>query len=267
MKRKIIKINEELCNGCGECVTDCAEGALQIINGKAKLVREDFCDGLGACLGGCPTGALTIEEEEAPAFNEEAVKEHLSKNGHPAGEKAKTMHSHAPQAPMHQHHHGGGGCPGSRMISRDPQTSKAPAASLSGLTGFQAIPSELTQWPVQLHLVHPSAPYFSNRELVVLSTCAPIASADVHWRFIRGRSVVVLCPKLDDTENYVQKLASILANPTIPKVIPVVMEVPCCKGLTHIVADAVKLSGRTDLKIEENTVGLDGTMKKITVLN
>ena len=266
MKRKIIKINEELCNGCGECVVDCAEGALQIVNGKAKLMREDFCDGLGACLGGCPTGALTIVEEEAPAFDESAVKEHLSKNGHPAGEKAKPTHSHAPLAP-HGHQHAGGGCPGSRMINRTPQRNKAPASSMSGLTGFQAIPSELTQWPVQLHLVHPSAPYFSNRELVVLSTCAPIASADVHWRFIRGRSVVVLCPKLDDTESYVQKLASILANPTIPKVIPVVMEVPCCKGLTHIVADAVKLSGRDDLKIEENTVGLDGTIKKIIPLN
>lgn len=255
MKRKIIKINEDLCNGCGDCVTDCAEGALQIINGKAKLIKEDFCDGLGACLKGCPTGALTIVEEEAPAFDEEAVKKHLEKNGHPS----------APKAPL-MHHHGSGGCPGSRMINRQDDQKLKPAAQAS-ITGMQAIPSELTQWPVQLHLVHPSAPYFSNRELVVLSTCSPTASADIHWRFIRGRSIVVLCPKLDNTENYAEKLASILSNPTIPKVLPVIMEVPCCKGLTHIVAEAVRLSGRTDLKIEEHTIGLDGSMKKMTELN
>ncbi len=152
------------------------------------------------------------------------------------------------------------------MINRQDDQKLKPAAQ-GAMTGLQAIPSELTQWPVQLHLVHPSAPYFNNRELVVLSTCSPTASADIHWRFIRGRAIVVLCPKLDNTENYAEKLASILANPSIPKVLPVIMEVPCCKGLTHIVAEAVRLSGRTDLKIEEHTIGLDGSMKKVTELN
>lgn len=264
MRRKIIKINEELCNGCGDCVTDCAEGALQIINGKAKLIKQDYCDGLGACLKGCPTGALTIVEEEAPAFNEEAVKEHLTKNGHPANIKIKQTTQSSPLA--HQGHKHGGGCPGSRIIDRqDERKIKSPAQGT--ITGLQAIPSELTQWPVQLHLVNPAAPYFSNRELVVLSTCSPTASADIHWRFIRGRSVVVLCPKLDKIDNYVEKLSTILSNSSIPKVLPVIMEVPCCKGLTQIVTEAVLLSGRTDLKIEEHVIGLDGSMKKITELN
>jgi len=241
MKRMIIKINEDLCTGCGDCITDCAEGALQIVGGKAKLIKKDYCDGLGACLKGCPTGALTLIEEEAPAFDEEAVKTHLAQ---------KTLNQS--QDHNHGHHHSSenssGGCPGSRMIHHQENEKSAN--------------SELTQWPVQLHLVNPSSPFFNDRELVVLSTCAPTASTQIHSRFIRGRSIVVLCPKLDNTENYVQKLAAIFANTTIPKVLPVIMEVPCCKGLTHIVMEAMRLSKRTDLVIEEQIIGLDGTFKK-----
>ena len=127
----------------------------------------------------------------------------------------------------------------------------------------QAIRADLEQWPVQIHLVQPGAPFFKNRELVVLSTCAPVASADVHWRFIRGRGVVVGCPKLDDTEGYAEKLGAILSEPSIPKVLVVRMDVPCCGGLTAIVKEAVGLSGRTDLQTEEVVVGLQGEVKQV----
>jgi len=236
MKRKIIEINEELCNGCGACVTGCAEGALQIVDGKAKLVSEVFCDGLGACIGDCPTGALKIIEREAPEFDEVAVEKHLGKP--------------IPKAPPT------GGCPGMQIRFGE----KKPAAPSAPVTSGQVIPSELNQWPTQLHLVPPVAPFFANRELVVLSTCSPSASPDVNWRFIRGRAIVIACPKLDRTEGYVEKLTDILKSNGIPKVIIVRMEVPCCGGLTRIVSEAALQSGRTDLIVEEAVIGLNGEL-------
>jgi len=233
MKRKIIEIDDALCNGCGNCVTGCAEGALQIVDGKAKLVNEVFCDGLGACIGTCPTGALQIIERDAPEFDEKAVEKHL---GGPI-----------PKMPP------AGGCPGLQIrFGEEKPKTEAPAVS------EQVIRSELNQWPTQLHLVPPQAPFFTNRELVVLSTCSPSASPDVNWRFVRGRAIVIACPKLDRTEGYVEKLAEIMKSNGIPKVIIVRMEVPCCGGLTMIVKEAAKLSGRTDLVLEEATIGLNG---------
>ncbi len=259
MKRKIIRIDEELCNGCGECVTACAEGALQIIDGKARLVKEQYCDGFGDCIGECPTGALTIEERESDAFDIQATKQHLYRKGGLDAverfEKAQTVHdTEEPTAP-------GGGCPGMRMRNAA-QSSHAPKPEpVTENFPRQAIVSELRQWPVQLHLVQPGAPFFLNKELVVCSTCAPVASADVHWRFIRGRSLVVACPKLDRTEGYVEKLGRILAEPSIPRVITLRMEVPCCAGLSRIVEDAAELSGRTDLQVEEIIVNLNGDIQ------
>lgn len=238
MKRKIIEIEEELCNGCGACVTGCAEGALQIVDGKAKLVNEVFCDGLGACIGDCPTGALKLIEREAPEFDEAAVEQHLGKP--------------IPKAPPV------GGCPGMQIRFGE----KKPAAQSAPITSGQVIPSELNQWPTQLHLVPPVAPFFKDRELVVLSTCAPSASPDVNWRFIRGRSIVIACPKLDRTEGYVEKLTDILKSNGIPKVIIVRMEVPCCGGLTMMVKEAARKSGRSDLVVEEATIGLNGDLMK-----
>jgi NAD-dependent dihydropyrimidine dehydrogenase PreA subunit len=165
--RKIIEIDEERCNGCGACVTGCAEGALQIVNGKAKLVNEIFCDGLGACIGECPTGALKIIERDAPEFDEDAVKQHMQRKVPPAG-----------------------GCPGLQIrFGGEPKAnvSKVERSMVSG----QVIRSELNQWPTQLHLVPVEAPFFKNRELVVLSTCSPSASPDVNWRFIRGRAIAL----------------------------------------------------------------------------
>jgi ferredoxin len=232
MKRKIIEINEEKCNGCGACVTGCAEGALAVINGKAKLVSEVFCDGLGICIGECPTGALKIIEREAPDFDEAAVQ----KKTHPSG-----------------------GCPSLQVRFGEKKTGAVAVPVVSG----QVIQSELNQWPTQLHLVPIGAPFFKDRELVVLSTCSPSASPDVNWRFIRGRAIAIACPKLDRTEGYVEKLAAILASNGIPKVIAVRMEVPCCGGLTMMVKEAARRSGRNDLAVEEAVIGLDGELKEI----
>jgi len=229
MKRKIIEIDEELCSGCGNCVTGCAEGALQIVDGKAKLVNEVFCDGLGACIGTCPTGALKIVERDAPK---------------------------EPPA---------GGCPGMQIRFGEESKVEKPNVERPAASG-QVIPSELNQWPTQLHLVPPTAPFFKDRELVVLSTCAPSASPDVNWRFIRGRAIVIACSKLDRTEGYIEKLTEILKSNGIPKVIIVRMEVPCCGGLSLMVKQAAQKSGRTDLMVEEATIGLNGDLKEITVM-
>lgn len=264
MKRKILSINEDLCNGCGNCVTGCAEGAIQLVDGKAKLVKEQFCDGFGDCIGTCPTGALKIEERESEAFDIDATRQHLlqtqgleaverMEEANRTHEQGKHPEASAPKAPP------AGGCPGSRIMAslKDGPSSGPETTQAAGMPTKVNQP-ELDHWPVQIHLVSPQAPYFKERELVVLSTCSPIASADIHWRFMRGRSVVVGCPKLDRTEGYAEKLGAILSEPSIPKVIIVRMEVPCCGGLTAIVDDAVRLSGREDLEVEEVTVRLNG---------
>ena len=245
MGRKIITINQELCNGCGDCISSCAEGALQIVNGKAQLVGEKFCDGFGDCLGKCPTGALEIIEREAVEFDLAATTEHVSQTRGMAGlERLEQTHR------QHlQHHSHGGGCPGS--LSQDFSKSKI-------ATTVNAIPSELGQWPVQLHLVHPRANFFVGKEMVVLSTCAPISYPDVHWRFIRGRSVVVACPKLDNTGPYTKKLADIFQESTIPRIHVLVMEVPCCQGLWEMVVAARTLAQRPDLPLEKHLIGLQG---------
>jgi len=258
-QRKIIQIDEDLCNGCGNCITACAEGALQLVNGKAKLVKEQFCDGLGDCLGDCPTGALKITEAEVPEFDQDEVKKHLLKTQGEEAVRRMEAAAKAHAARSAPGHPPAGGCPGTRMRMGNPDAGQSNPA-LGGLTG-SAIKSDLQQWPVQIHLVQPGAPFFKNKELVVLSTCAPVASADVHWKFIRGRSVAVGCPKLDDTDGYAEKLGAILSDPSIPGVLVVRMEVPCCGGLSMIVRKAVELSGRSDLTAQEVTVGLDGDVK------
>lgn len=262
MKRKIIHIVESLCNGCGECVTGCSEGALQIINGKAKLVREDFCDGFGDCIGHCPTGALIIREKDVKEFDEVAVKEHLLKTeGESAVVRMEEAQKKHQQAHVHAH---GGGCPGSQQRVLRPQETKTPVTPQNqSQLPPSVMRSELNQWPVQLHLVNPKAEFFRNKEMVVLSTCSPIASADVHWRYMKGRSVVVACPKLDRTEPYVEKLAAIFSNSTIPKVTVLIMEVPCCHGLAQMAEAALKLSGRTDLILEIHILSLEGELKGI----
>lgn len=241
MARTLIHIDKDKCVGCGACITGCAEGALALVDGKATLVNKHHCDGLGACIGTCPTGALTLREEDTSEQT-------------PSTATPTQTHEPAPQAPA-------GGCPGRQMRMRTPSHASVPTAP----SGGHVMPSDLGQWPVQLHLVSPQAPFFKERELAVISTCAPLASADTHWRFIRGRSVVVACPKLDNTDPYVEKLAAILREPSIPAVYVVRMEVPCCKGLTRIVTDAVEASGRTDIRVNEIIVTLDGDVQETTI--
>ena len=236
MTRDIIEINEALCDGCGDCVVGCSEGAIQIINGKAKLVREDFCDGFGDCVAVCHSGALKVIKRDAPAFDNEATRAHLLRT---QGPDALRRYEEA------QRRHDG-----------TPGTEAQPAQPV-------LIPSELGQWPVQLHLVQPGAPFFRDREMLVMSTCGPIASAEVHQRYLRGRSVVVACPKLDNTAPYAQKLAAIMQDTSIPKVVVVIMEVPCCRGLSMIVEQALAVSGRENLVVEEHVLSLEGAIKSI----
>ena len=244
MKKKIITINEDLCIGCGNCVTSCAEGALQMVNGKAKLVKEGFCDGLGHCIGDCPTDALKIIEKEISTS------------------ECGTMACGCPSSMVIDNKKRTGSTP---FTGKSEKVSSVPSGGMEGaLSGlYQNQPSELRQWPVQLHLVNPTASYFKDSDLVVLSTCSPVASAQIHARFIKDNTVVVACPKLDKTEGYVEKLAQIFKTSNTPKVKVVIMQVPCCKGLSAIVVEAAKLSGRSDMIVEEHIVALDGNMSDV----
>jgi Pyruvate/2-oxoacid:ferredoxin oxidoreductase delta subunit len=236
MKRSIVSIDEEKCNGCGMCIPNCAEGAIKIINGKAKLVDERFCDGLGACLGQCPQDAITIIERDAPDFNEAAVKMHL---------KPKTAQIKVEKSlPC--------GCPGSmEMDFRGDKKahSKAPATARQS--------SELRQWPVQLTLVSPEAPYFKDSELLVAADCVPFAYPNFHSDFLAGKSVIIGCPKLDDAEFYVDKLTELLKKNNIKSITLVNMEVPCCFGLQRIVEEAVARSGKA-LPIRQTVITIRG---------
>ena len=262
MKRKIIEINDDLCNGCGECVIGCAEGALQIIDGKARVVKEQFCDGFGDCIGTCPTGALKIIEREAEAYDIEATRVHVQKTGGNDAVKrfddANAEHDAKEAAAKPAL----GGCPGMQVRMAKKEATGTGQKALGGTVSGQVIKSDLDQWPIMLHLVQPTSPFFDGKELVILSTCSPVASPDVHWRFVRGRSLVVACPKLDKTEGYVEKLAGIMAQNNIPKVIVVRMSVPCCGGLSMMAQQAHAASGRSDLVVEEVTIGLDGELMK-----
>ena len=215
MIRKIIKIDEEKCNGCGACAAACHEGAIGMVNGKAKLMREDYCDGLGDCLPACPTGAITFEEREAPEYNEEAVK------------KAKR---HRAAAMFH------GGRPGSRSMVIEHKNK----ASKSADTVSE---SRLRQWPVQIKLVPVTAPYFENADLLISADCAAYAYGNFHADFIKNRITLIGCPKLDDTD-YSEKLSEIIALNNIKSVTVVRMEVPCCGGIENAAKQAVKRSGK-----------------------
>ena len=246
VKRNIIRINEELCDGCGQCITACAEGALQMVNGKARLVSDVYCDGLGACIGECPTGALTIEEREAIEFDEQAVMERQRQQAGQAAGQELEMHTKLTASQ----------CPGNMTRSDLNRNSVAVPAVDGGPK--QAIPSELAQWPVQLQLVNPQASFFEGKEVVLMSPCSPVASADLHWRFIRGRALVLACPKLDNTTGYVRKLSEIIDCWQPPVLIVLRMEVPCCAGLTRFASEAVAASRYPATSLREVIVGVNG---------
>lgn len=213
MIRKIIKIDEEKCNGCGACATACHEGAIEMVNGKAKLMRENYCDGLGDCLPACPTSAISFEEREAPAYDEEAVK------------RAKMQKQSAP-LPC--------GCPGtqSKTITRQP----APETP-------QVVNSQLSQWPVQIKLVPVNAPYFDGANLLIAADCTAYAYANFHNEFIRGRITLIGCPKLDEGD-YADKLTEILSLNDIKSITILRMEVPCCGGIENAAKRAIEASGK-----------------------
>jgi len=231
--RTIIRIDEGKCNGCGQCVEACAEGAIQLVDGKARLVRESYCDGLGACIGECPQGAISFERRVAEDFDERAVEAHLRRN---AG---------APTTPHAQEH---AGCPGAAARQFQPSGHARPSTGQA---------SALGQWPVQLALVPPTAPYFQGADLLISADCVPFAYADYHADLLSGKAVVVGCPKLDDAEFYVQKLAAILSASDIRSITVAIMEVPCCRGLERIVRRAVAQAGKK-VPIEVVTIGIQG---------
>ncbi|NCB37623.1 MAG: 4Fe-4S ferredoxin [Erysipelotrichia bacterium] len=259
--RKIITVNEELCNGCGNCITGCAEGALQLIDGKARLVKETYCDGFGDCIGTCPTGALKIVERESEEFNFDHTIRHVENIRGEEGAKlmrdAHKMHEQklaAAKSPR------SGGCPGTMARMTHPKQAAASPVAEGAMP--VVMKSEISQWPLQLHLLPVRAQFFDNRELVVLSTCSPVTSPDVQWRYLRGRSVAIACPKLDRTDGYVEKLAEIFVSNNIPRVIILRMEVPCCGGLTAMVKAALERSKPQGLVVDEVTMSIEGEIIK-----
>jgi ferredoxin len=274
MKRSIITINEDKCNGCGLCVPDCPEGALQIIDGKARLVSDLFCDGLGACLKTCPEGALLVEEREAEPYDERRVMENVTRHG------ANVIKAHL----LHLKEHGemkylreavaylqekkvpvpvyekpahtdlACGCPGS--APRD-MRSRAEENTDTG-TNAARIGSELRQWPVQLKLLNPSAPYFDGAHLLLSADCAPVAYGDFHRDFLFGKIVIMFCPKLDPyIEEYIDKLTAILSTHDIKSITVARMEVPCCGGVNMVIERAMEKAGK-DIPVREIVIGISG---------
>jgi NAD-dependent dihydropyrimidine dehydrogenase PreA subunit len=249
MLRKIVKIDPDKCNGCGECVPSCAEGAITIVNGKAVLAAENLCDGLGACLGECPLDAISVEEREADEFDETAVENHLAAQGIPS-----PLHAPAAPAAPAPHLHSGG-CPGSRSMSFVPPESAA-AAEPSG-----SRQSQLGQWPVQLTLVSTSAPYFQGADLLITADCVPVAYAGYHEDFLKGKAVVIGCPKLDDNSFYQQKLAELFTKSDVKSITVLKMEVPCCGGIAVAARQALAACGK-QIPYKEVTIGIHGEIKE-----
>ncbi|MFX0167810.1 MAG: ATP-binding protein [Candidatus Hodarchaeota archaeon] len=227
--REIIEIDEEKCTGCGECIPNCAEGALQIVEGKAKLIRDDLCDGLGACLGHCPEDALKIIRREAPDFDEEAVDDHLAQVG-------------APECT-------------SCDVKVDGSTIEVPS-QLSG----KVVPIGQRQWPIALRLVSVNAPFFKDADILVAADCVPFAYPLFQQEYLPGRVLVYGCPKFDDAQGYIDKLTDIFQKNTVKSVTVVKMEVPCCSGLQRIVETAIAQSGKK-IPVENITITLHGNKK------
>ncbi len=279
MKRTIIKIDEEKCTGCGLCVTGCHEGALQIIDDKARLISELFCDGLGTCIGECPEGAIILEEREAEPYSELKVIERISKEG------KNTVLAHLRHLREHnelgyvkeaitflteqkiyseiinefkmethnnqnEHHHGG--CPGSKMMDmRQEETSTATANNA-------VVDSQLRQWPIQLHLVNPNAPYFRNADVVVAADCVAFSYGNFHNDFLKGKSLVIACPKLDSNmEVYVEKITAMVDDAKVNTLTVVMMEVPCCGGILQMTKSAMQKATRK-VPIKAVVIGISG---------
>lgn len=239
--RKIIEINEELCDGCGQCVPDCAEGSLKIIDGKARLVADKLCDGLGACLGSCPTGALQIVEREAEEFDEEAVEHYL------AAERKPTAAPPAMDC----------GCSSSLIQTLKPMTACQSANKPTAMAATDGRPSALAHWPVQIRLVPPTAPFLRNADLLVAADCTAVAARHFQEKYLEGRAVMMGCPKFDDAESYIERFAEIISTCNLKSITVLIMEVPCCSAMNVIVRRAVEKSG-VAVPVEQVTISVKG---------
>jgi NAD-dependent dihydropyrimidine dehydrogenase PreA subunit len=288
MVREVVKIDEELCNGCGLCIPGCHEGALQIIDGKARLISDLMCDGLGACLGHCPQSAITIEKREAEAYNETKVMgimvikgkntvvahlKHLKDHNETSylREGVKYLRENENelgfrlQEVIDEVHGHGGGCPGSRsmVIERKEAAAGAEeeAVAVAG-AGTGGLQSELRQWPVQLHLVNPQAPYYRNADVLIAADCTAYTLGDFHQRYLKGRSLAIACPKLDSNmEVYINKITSMIDHANINTITVMIMQVPCCGGLLQIVKSAATAAQRR-VPIKLLVVGIEGNILK-----
>jgi ferredoxin len=278
MKRSIIKIDEAKCTGCGVCIPNCPDGALRVIDGKARVVSDLFCDGLGACIGHCPEGALTFEEREAEEYDERRVMENVVRGGenvirahlahlrdHGQGayllEALAYLKEHTIDIPGDEKAPSAGGpkgpepcgCPGARVMDFGKGAGAAPGKG-------PAAQSRLGQWPVQVHLVPPSAPFLNGADLLVAADCVPFAFADFHDELLAGKALLVGCPKLDDTKAYREKFEEIFRRNKIKSVTVARMEVPCCFGLVHLVREAMKAAG-AEIPLHEVVISLRGERK------
>jgi ferredoxin len=293
MKRKIIRIDPDVCNGCGDCLPNCPEGALQLIDGKARLVSDLFCDGLGACIGTCPLGAIHVEEREAVPYDENQVManivpqganvirahlDHLAAHNETAylDQARQFLREHAiplpaPQGGRPRGEHPRGGlpesrtasghephkCPGSQMHDRRGEEAAAPAGAA---TAAAAAASELRTWPVQLQLLNPQASFFDDADLLIAADCVPFAHASFHEDFVKGKIPIIFCPKLDHAnEPYLEKLTAILTLHPVRSLHVVHMEVPCCSGTTALVRQALARAGK-DIPITDYTISVRGEL-------
>ncbi len=249
-KRKIIEIDRDACNGCGLCTTACAEGALELDNEeKAVLIREIYCDGMGACLDVCPTGALKIVERESDVYDAQKTFKHvLRTRGRDAADKVHGIEKETAPHEKAQF----SGCPGSTACA-------IPVEGDAGEEGGRSISgkSQLSQWPIQLHLISPSAPYFRGSDLLIAADCTAFALGGFHQDLLKGKKVVIACPKLDDKEGYVEKLAELIKQNNLKSLTVAIMTVPCCSGLLRMVEQALDLSGDT-IELNKVIVGIDG---------
>ena len=292
MKREIIKIDEEKCNGCGLCIPSCPEGALQIIDGKARLVSDLMCDGLGACIGECPEGAIEIEEREAEPYNEAAVIKEIVKFGentviahlkHLLDHNEMVYFETAVDYLTDQGHHftfdvenaldkvyaksmsgdcAHGGCPGTKNFTFDIDLKEVDKAGKSDPiragVPWDSSPSELRQWPVQMHLINPAAPYFRDADVVLAADCVAFSVGNFHQKYLQGHSLAIACPKLDTgKEAYVEKLTAMIDEARINSLQVIVMEVPCCSGLVHI-ANLAREAATRKIQIKKTVIGIRG---------
>ena len=304
MKRTIIKIDEERCNGCGICIEGCHEGALQLIDGKARMISDLYCDGLGACIPDCPVQAITLEEREAEAYDEVKVMERIALKGEATilahlnhlidhdqhefvahglqyikdhgirldmsklrmkniqnSDRQTGLQSHEKKHAHGHHHAHGGGCPGSRMMQFDiPAATTTPAAAAVETKADQ--PSALRQWPVQLHLVSPHAPYFRQADVLLAADCVAFSMGNFHSKYLAGKGLAIACPKLDSgKEVYLEKLTAMIDQAEINTLSVMMMEVPCCSGLLQL-AQAASARAARKVPVKTIVVGLDGSIRK-----